>query len=82
MPEITKSFVTQDLHLAAYLLATGKAKLQSVVDGNSWKKTFELNPHPSDESISDFYSGAAQVSALRYSESLRSLKAAANARAH
>jgi len=79
MTKTTETYITEDLHLAAYLTASGKAELQAIVGNNSWKKSFRLSPPPSQGDISDFYTGSATVSALRLCETLRSLKAAIRA---
>ncbi len=71
-----ETFQTEDLHLAAYLIASGKSRLQAILNGDSWKKSFELSPPPNDGDIAGYYTGNAEVSALRLCEQLRSLKTA------
>jgi len=69
------TYKTSKLTFAAYLIASGKAELVSTVltPGNH-NVTFVLSREPSDGEISGFFSGSAQVSALRYSEAISSLK--------
>jgi hypothetical protein len=69
-------YLTEDLHLAAYLIASGKADLREIVGNSYWKKSFKLFPSPSEKELSEFYTGLAKVSAIRLCETLRSLKAA------
>lgn len=69
-------YLTEDLHLTAYLIASGKAELREIIENTGWKQAFRLFPVPPDNELSEFYTGIAKVSALRLCETLRSLKAA------
>ena len=71
-----KYYITEDLHLTAYLTGSGQAELTEIIDNSTWKKHFKLYPIPNEKTISEFYTGTAKISALRLCESLRSLKAA------
>lgn len=68
-------YLTEKLTFAAYLIASGKCELVGTepVPG-SRNVVFVLSENPSDEEISGFFNGSAQVSALRYSEVISSLK--------
>ena len=73
-----KHYKTEKLTFAAYLIASGKADLVGTepIPG-SRNVTFLLSRHPSDGEISAFFTGSGQVSALRYSEVINSLKGVA-----
>jgi hypothetical protein len=71
-----KSYKTNDIYLASYLISSGKCLLEKIEELNGWRKAFVLVPEPTDQDISSFYSGSGTVSALRICGELRSLKAA------
>ena len=73
-----KPYRTEKLTFAAYLVATGKAGLQGTEpNGQSKNVLFVLSHEPSQDEITAFFSGAAQVSALRFAEAISTLKSAA-----
>ena len=55
-------YLTEDLHLTAYLIASGKADLREIVGTSYSKKSFKLFPLPSEKELSEFYTGLAKVS--------------------
>jgi len=68
-------YKTEKLTFAAYLIASGKTELVGTEPTpGSRNVTFVLSREPSDEEISGYFNGSAQVSALRYSETISSLK--------
>lgn len=72
------NYKTEKLTFAAYLIASGKCELVGTepTTGSS-KVIFLLSKQPSDEDVSAFFTGSGQVSALRYSEVINSLKGVA-----
>lgn len=68
-------YKTEKLVFSAFLIASGKAELVSVepIPG-SHNVIFVLSQAPSQEIITGFFSGASQISALRYSEAITMLK--------
>jgi hypothetical protein len=71
-----KNYQTNDIYLASYLIASGKYDLVKIEDFEGWKKSFVIDPIPTDDIISEFYNGSGTVSALKLCNQLRSLKAA------
>lgn len=71
-----KQYNTNDIYLTSYLISSDKCQLVRIEDCGGRRKTFVLEPIPSDETISNFYGGRATVSALTICNQLRSLKAA------
>ncbi len=72
------TYKTEKLTFAAYLIASGKVDLVGTEPTPSSRNvTFVLSKRPSDEDISGFFTGSGQVSALRYSEVINSLKGVA-----
>ncbi|GEM_PF-2718734 len=69
-------YETQDLNLAAYLIATGACRLNSINGHDTWKKTFVMLPVPDQKTIEEFYSGRGTVGALEFCNQLRNLKSA------
>ena len=68
-------YKTEKLTFASYLIASGKVELVGTEPTpGSRNVTFILSKKPTDEQISGFFNGSAQVSALRYSEVISSLK--------
>ena len=65
-----------DVNLATYLITCGVCKLVRIANGNGRRKTFILDPEPTDQQKAEFYNGTGLVSALDFSTRLRSLKAA------
>jgi len=73
--QISSYYETHKLALAAFLIASGKAKLLSaslLSDGAT--VVFHLSEQPSDTDIATFFNGSATVSALRLVESMTNLK--------
>jgi len=71
-------YKTEKLTFAAYLIASGKCELVGTEPTpGSRNATFLLSKQPSDEDVSAFFTGSGQVSALRYSEVINSLKGVA-----
>jgi len=71
-------YETEKLTFAAYLLASGKSELKEarpVLRSNI--VLFVLSPPPSNEDITNFFNGTGQVSALKFSETMNTLKSAA-----
>ena len=69
---------TEKLTFAAYLIAANKAELVGTEpSGNGRNVLFLLSIRPSDDDITRFFNGNATVSALRYSETMNTLKSAA-----
>ena len=72
------AYKTEKLTFAAYLIASGKCDLVGTEPTpGSHNVTFLLSKHPSDNDVSAFFTGSGQVSALRYSEVINSLKGVA-----
>jgi len=73
------TFQTEKLTWAAYLISAGKAKLvRAEPIPGTHNVTFILEGEPgtpTQEDLSGFFTGTAQVSALRFSEVITSLKA-------
>ena len=71
-------YETEKLVLAAYLIASGQASLLGTKPvQHSRNVVFLLSARPSADEITHFFSGAATVSALRYAETINTLKGAA-----
>ncbi|MEW5794851.1 MAG: hypothetical protein AB1772_00690 [Candidatus Zixiibacteriota bacterium] len=71
-------YQTEKLTFAAFLIASGRAELIGIQPiGHSKNVSFLLSSTPTDEEITAFFSGTAQVSALRYAECIGTLKAVA-----
>ena len=62
--------------LASAPRAPRQVRLEVVTEGNELKKVFELSPRSPESVSAGFYTGAAQVLALRLCETLRTPKAA------
>ena len=75
---VNQQYRTEKLTFAAYLVASGKAQLAGT-EPNEGKSNvlFLLSQHPTQSDVTDFFSGSATVSALRYSEAINTLKSAA-----
>ena len=72
-----KNYETQRLSLAAFLMAANHATLVSVRRAaGAQNVSFVLSKTPAKNVVDEFFSGAAQVSALRYSEAIHTLKGA------
>lgn len=71
-----KKYETQDLNLAAYLIASGSCHLKAINGHDTWKKTFVLSPVPDQKAIEEFYNGNGPVGALKFCNQLRNLKSA------
>lgn len=67
--------MTEKLTFAAYLIASGKSELVGTepIPG-SRNVAFVLSEAPTQEDLKGFFAGTAQVSALRFSEVINSLK--------
>ena len=75
----TEQYQTEKLTLAAYLIASGKASLVGTKSiPHSRNALFLLSDKPSQQEVTDFFSGESQVSALRYAEVINTLKSAAH----
>jgi len=80
MEKVTESppYQTEKLTFAAYLIASNRAELIGTQpNGRSRNVCFLLSSAPTDEEITAFFNGTAQVSALRYAETIGTLKAVA-----
>jgi len=74
----TDTYRTEKLIFAAYLIAAGKATLTGAETIPHGKNViFILSREPTDEDITEFFSGEARVSALRYAEAINTLKSVA-----
>ena len=70
---------TEKLTFASYLIAAGKAELVGTEPiGNGRNVLFVLSMEPSQNDLAGFFGGAATVSALRYSETMNTLKGMAH----
>jgi hypothetical protein len=69
-------YSTTDLFLASFLVASKHSALRGIEDNGHGRKTFILEPPPSQEIILKFYSGEEKVSAIKLFEVFGSLKAA------
>jgi hypothetical protein len=69
-------YETTDLFLASFLIASKHSSLKGITDNGYGRKTFVLEPTPSQEIILKFYSGEEKVSAIKLFEVFGSLKAA------
>jgi len=73
-----QTYETEKLTFAAYLLASGKSELKEAKPvTRSNIVLFVLSPPPSNEDITNFFNGTGQVSALKFSEAMNTLKSAA-----
>lgn len=69
---------TEKLTFAAYLIAADKAELVGTEPtGSSRNVLFLLSNSPGACDVTEFFNGRATVKALRYSESINTLKSAA-----
>jgi len=79
MPATGKAYRTEKLTFAAYLIASGKAQLMGTERHSSATNVlFVLSQAPSETDLTGFFSGTGQVSALRYSEAMNTLKSIAH----
>jgi len=67
---------TTDLFVASFLVASKHSALRGIEDNGYGRKTFILEPPPSQEIILRFYNGEEKVSAIKLFEAFGSLKAA------
>jgi len=75
----TGRYRTEKLTFAAYLIASGKARLmRTEPTGLGRQVSFVLDAIPSAEDIGNFFNGCATISAIRYAEALNLLKSAAH----
>ncbi len=75
----SRSYRTEKLIFAAYLIALDKAELVGVEPSGIGKNvTFVLSNSPTDEDLAGFFNGAGLVSALRFAESINALKGASH----
>lgn len=75
---IPQHYETEKLTFAAFLVATQKAELVGTKPlGRGKGVIFVLSKAPSSEEVTAFFNGSAQVSALRFSETINMLKSAA-----
>ncbi len=73
------SYETEKLTFAAYLLAAEKSELLGVRPvGRGKAVAFVLSQSPSTDDVTAFFSGAGAVSALRYAETINTLKSVAH----
>jgi hypothetical protein len=73
-----KGYQTEKLTFAAYLIASGKAQLVGTErHGSATNVLFVLSQAPTESELTGFFNGSAQVSALRYSETMNTLKSVA-----
>jgi len=72
------AYETEKLTFAAYLIATNRAELIGARPiGRGKAVTFLLSKSPSNEDVTSFFNGAGTVSAIRFAESINSLKSVA-----
>lgn len=71
----TTKWETDKLNLAAYLITAGISDFVGTAPAGHRVK-FQFAEEPEPDALTDYYTGAGKVSALRYSEALTSLKAA------
>jgi len=69
-------YETTDLFLASFLVASKHSALRGIKDNGFGRKTFVLEPPPSQDTILRFYNGEERVSAIKLFEVFGSLKAA------
>jgi hypothetical protein len=69
------SFKTDDLFLAAYLVAGGHSEYRGVSGAGNGKKAVILTPEPPTDKINHYYSGEAASSLLAFSEAYKRLLA-------
>jgi hypothetical protein len=69
-------YETTDLFMASFLVASGHSTLKGIRDNGYGRKTFILEPLPSQDIILRFYNGEEKVSAIKLFEVFGSLKAA------
>jgi hypothetical protein len=74
------NYTTEDIYLTAYLLSANICSLVRIDDLHGQRKSFILHPSPSQDEITNFYTGSGKVSALELCSRLRSLKAAVRVR--
>lgn len=68
-------YITSKLTFAAYLVAAGKSKLVSVKPtGNGRQVSFILSNPPDPDVVASFFSERAKVSALKYANTIATLK--------
>lgn len=73
-----RSYETEKLTFAAYLIATEKAELIGASPvGKGKTVTFLLSKIPSNEDVTSFFNGAGTVSAIRFAEAINTLKSVA-----
>ena len=72
-------YETEDLNLAAYLIASGGCKLDGIENLDGWKVSFILYPYPTEELRASFFNGTGTVYGLELCNQIRSLKAAIKA---
>jgi hypothetical protein len=74
----SKQYITEKLTFAAYLIAANKTELAGTEpSGNGRNVLFLLSKPPTDDDVTQFFSGSATVSALRFSEAINTLKSVA-----
>jgi hypothetical protein len=79
MPAKQKAYKTEKLTFAAYLIASGKAQLVGTErNGSATNVFFMLSEAPTESELTEFFNGCAQVSALRFSEAMNTLKSIAH----
>jgi hypothetical protein len=79
MPAKQKAYKTEKLTFAAYLIASGKAQLVGTERyGSGTNVLFVLSEVPTEFELTEFFNGSAQVSALRFSEAMNTLKSIAH----
>ncbi len=66
-------FRTDDLFLAAFLIASGHSQFDGVAPSGNGRKAIALEPEPTTDIINSFYGGKAELSALAYSEAYKRL---------
>ncbi len=72
-----KKYETQRLNFAAFLIASGRSCYKGTRSLRGTRDVaFILSQAPTERDRNDFFSGAGQVSALKYAEVLNSLKGA------
>lgn len=73
-----KAYRTEKLTFAAYLIASGKAQLVGTERrGSATNVFFVLSEIPTESELTEFFNANAQVSALRFSEAMNTLKSIA-----
>lgn len=69
-------YETCDLAFAAFLTATGHARLKDIRGNDGSRKTFIFDCRPPQDIILRFYNGSEKVSAIKLIESYQRLKSA------